>query len=89
VKIQLKNRDFKKLLRFFDENPSWLGEYSSKDSNGEYITYGQSGMQSCTKDDFATDKISTHRIQDGSIKINDYAWARLWDGTPQTYNSYD
>jgi len=51
--------------------------------------YGQSGMQSCTKDDFATDKISTHRIQDGSIKINDYAWARLWDGTPQTYNSYD
>jgi hypothetical protein len=52
-------------------------------------SYGQSGMQSCTKDDFATDKISTHRIQDGSIKINDYAWARLWDGTPQTYNSYD
>ncbi len=51
--------------------------------------YGQSGMQSCTKDDFATDKISTHRIQDGSIKINDYAWARLWDGTPKTYNSYD
>jgi len=41
VKIQLKNRDFKKLLRFFDENPSWLGEYSSKDSNGEYITYVQ------------------------------------------------
>ncbi len=41
MKIQLKNKDFKKLLRFFDENPSWLGEYSSKDSNGEYITYGQ------------------------------------------------
>ena len=51
--------------------------------------YGQSGMQSCIKDDFATDHVSTHRIQDGSIKINTYAWARLWDGRPQTYDSYD
>ena len=51
--------------------------------------YGQAGMQSCIKDDFATDHVSTHRIQDGSIKINTYAWARLWDGRPQTYDSYD
>ena len=55
----------------------------------EHDGYGQAGFQSCTKNDFASDKISTHRIQDGHIKISNYAWARLWDGTPQTYDSYD
>ena len=55
----------------------------------EHDGYGQAGFQSCIKDDFAGDHVSTHRIQDGSIKISSYAWARLWDGTPKVYDSYD
>ena len=55
----------------------------------EHDGYGQSGFQSCNKNDFVGDHVSTHRIQDGHIKISNYAWARLWDGTPQTYDSRD
>ncbi len=38
---KLTLQDFKKVIKFFDEDPSWLGQYSSKASNGEYITYPQ------------------------------------------------
>jgi len=39
MKMIIKNKDFKKCLAFLDENPSWLGDYSSKDANGRYINY--------------------------------------------------
>lgn len=37
--MRIRNRDFKKCLAYLDNNPSWLGDYSSKDANGRYINY--------------------------------------------------
>ena len=37
--MRIKNSDFKKCLDFLEKNPNWLGDYSSKDTNGRYINY--------------------------------------------------
>lgn len=39
MKMRIRNHDFKKCLTFLDNNPNWLGDYSSKDANGRYINY--------------------------------------------------
>ena len=52
--------------------------------------YGYSGLANPIRGSFADDKIYTRKYDEGNkaVKIDDVAYARLWDGKPKTFSTY-
>lgn len=64
--------------------------------NKELVNAGEyfSGREMPKKNSFVGENVKTHRLQKSymdtpQIKISEYSWARLWDGSSNYFNHMD